>query len=244
MASGVQPLPPGVHIEAISEAINLFQKQWTTYVVATLLFGVIYMGAYFLMEIAMFAVLAAVSLTGSPGSYSGAFPFFAIPVGVGVAVVMGLVFVSMYYGIAAMALKQIRGYPIGIGDLFSVVRYSPRLLWTSICMGIAVVAGICLCIVPGLWACGSLRLAPFIALDQNKPAMESLSESWRVAGNFTVGMTMFGMMILIGFLQQAGAIACLVGLLATVPIGIIATCVEYFYFFPEAFGVQGMPAQA
>lgn len=240
MPSGVTPLPPGPHIEAISEAINLFQREWATYVLAALIMFGICGGIYGLLYFCLFATLGF----GSHPGASGDAPFLVFPVVALLYIVLALAYLGFYYGIAGMALKQIRGYPIAVSDVFGAFRFTLRLLGTNFLIGLASAVGICLCIVPGLWISGSLSLAPFIAIDQDKGVVDSLSESWRVAGTFGTGIALWGMMFLIGLVGMVGEFACCVGLLATVPISIIAMAVEYFYFFPNAFGVTdfGIPS--
>ena len=232
LPSGVTPRSPGPHLEAIGEAFTLFQRAWGTYVLATLIIGVLCTFLGGLIEGLIFAF--ARGLQNPPDTIS----LIAFLVVLAVLYVLVLIVATgLYYGLASMALKQIRGYPISVGDLFGAFRFSLRLTVTNFIVGIVSLIGFFFCIVPCLWFSGSLSLAPLIAMDQDKGVFESIGESWRVAGSFSTGIAVWAILFVIGLVGALGEIACFVGVLATIPIAVIATCIEYFYFFPEQFGV-------
>jgi uncharacterized membrane protein YwzB len=239
LPSSVRAMPPGLHTEAIGEAWQLFQKQSSTWAVASLICIVVYLAVYipnlFLtnyLEYGKFGIFPA------PGS---------VPSGAGFleSFVLGLIPMAILTGFGGsmflMALKQMRGQPIAVGDVFSAFGKVPQLMVAYICSIILTMIGFVLCIIPAFWVMGAFSLTPFAILDLNQGPFEALATSFRACGSAGSGFSMFGLLFLLGLIFWVGVIPCGLGLLVTVPLYSIALSIHYYYYFPEAFGPANAP---
>lgn len=102
--------------------------------------------------------------------------------------------------------------------------WAPEMFWkyflASLLVGLIVIVGLILLIVPGIiWG---LRYAfvPYLIIDRKLPVMDALRESARI----TLGhkWQLLGLVIVFALLNILGAIALLVGLLVTIPVTMLA----------------------
>ena len=77
-----------------------------------------------------------------------------------------------------MAIKQVRGHSISVGDMFSTKDVFPSLLGTLFLTGMATAFASLLCYVPALIVGGLLMLAVPLVVDQNLGPTEAMSRSW------------------------------------------------------------------
>lgn len=152
---------------------------------------------------------------------SGAAVVFAL-VGVFVGVV-GQLFVKM--GTISFALKA--------HDAPEVARFedlwAPEKFWSyliaSILVGLIVVAGIILLIVPGIiWAL-RFMFVPYLIIDRKLDVSAAMRESSRI----TLGhkWQLLGLVVVLGLLNILGLLALIVGLLVTVPVTMLAVVHAY-----------------
>ncbi len=240
LTSGVRALPPGAHIEAIGEAYTLFSREWTTWVAATLvavgIYIVLYIPTLFVssyLQYGDFSIAPQPGRLPNPVGFLESFLFSLVP---------ACVYTMLGAGMIKMAIRQIRGLPIQVSDVFSGFRDVPRLIGAYICFAIMMLVGTIFCCIPGLWVMGAFSLTPFLIIDQKMGVFEALGASYRAAGGIVVGLTMFGLLILLSLVHSAGLIACGVGVLASLPVALIAMTIHYYYFFPEAFPSTPTPA--
>jgi hypothetical protein len=117
---------PGVRWEWISEAWNLFTKQWSAWVlmilVMCLVMGLIYLPFY---AIAFFSMMPSVSEDGAVSAGAGFLPIVIFPV-----MYLAIVCVASWLsgGLYSAAFKQLRGEQISVGDLFSGGRHFSRMI--------------------------------------------------------------------------------------------------------------------
>jgi len=110
-------------------------------------------------------------------------------------------------------------------DLFSCLPLFFKYLFSSILYGLIVLAGTILLIIPGIiWAIKFMFFSYFI-VDQGLGPVEALKRSGAITDGakwdlFGFGLLLFGINIL-------GALALLIGLLATIPTSMVATAYVY-----------------
>jgi DNA-directed RNA polymerase subunit RPC12/RpoP len=119
-------------------------------------------------------------------------------------------------GQAQIALKLARGLPAQFGDLFGGgSRFFP-VLGGSILAGLALVVGLLLCIVPGIFL--MLMFWPFyyLVVDEKAPVMESFEVAKTITeGNWGTVSLLWLVSIVVGFV---GLLACGVGILLAIPL--------------------------
>jgi hypothetical protein len=240
LPSGVRPLPPGVHIEAIGEAFTLFQQDWQTWVLASFILcaicGAIVIPVLFINNLLTYGQLSF--LNNRPSTFS----LIGYAESQLLSIASGFIQMLMQCGLASMALKKLRGQSIGVGDVFGAFRFAPRLLGAYFCLYLIFIVTFIACCIPFLWSLGALVLTPLIIIDQDKGVFDAIGTSVKGVGGFVNAVCMTGMAFLLSLIGGAGAIACIVGVVATIPLAAIALVVQYYYFFPEQFAVAQAPS--
>ena len=109
-------------------------------------------------------------------------------------------------------------------DLF---YYKPIVNYflTSIVVGIIVVIGLILLIVPGIFFALRLQYASYLIVDKNLGPIEAIKKSWKITHGNAWNLFFFG--ILLGLINILGVLCLLVGLFITVPLSMLATTFVY-----------------
>ncbi len=217
-----------VRFEAISEAWALFQQQASTWVLSALIVGVAIAIIYFLVMVVMVGAMVGAAHVPSMGETGrSASPFFAMFsfTGIIAGLLMYVLVQLLLAGLIKMAIKQIKGEPIAIGDITSALDVLPAVIGASIVIGIITTIGSYLCVVPGLVAGGLLMLAIPLIVDHRAGAMESLSMSFDTLKSEWLMATLFFLVVYI--IIGIGAIPCGLGLLVTIPLGLLSIAVIY-----------------
>jgi hypothetical protein len=154
----------------------------------------------------------------------------------GILIVLGVTIISAPVSTIFMAglfkyyLKLIRGEPAGVSDAFS--GFGPRtgqLILLSLVQMILLMIGYMLCVIPGIYLSAAWYFALPLVIDRGLnfwPAMElsrrMVSKHWFIV---------FAAMLVFGLVAMLGVIACGIGILATMPIGMIALMYAYETIF-------------
>ena len=135
-------------------------------------------------------------------------------------------------GMAATALKAVRGQPVSYGDVFSGGRYFGAMLVASILVGLATTVGLLLCIVPGVILALGLGLYSYAVVDEGASGVDAVKRSWELTQGHKLNLFLFGLIgVLVGI---AGLLACGVGILVVGPMAIIGQA----YIFARLKGEQ------
>lgn len=226
---------PGVRWEWISEAWNLFTKQWTAWVlmilVTVLVMAVIYVPFYFIV---FFSMMPSVSDDGVVSTGSGGLPILIFPVMYGALACAASWLAGGLYG---AAFKQLRGEQISVGDLFSGGRYFTRMIVATILIGILAGIGSIFCLIPGLIVAGLAFLTAPMIVEGGKGAIDAIKASIEVTKKDWIMFTIFA--IALGFIAGAGGMACGVGVLATYPLLFLGQALAY----RDLVGIPGAESQ-
>ena len=114
-----------------------------------------------------------------------------------------------------------------VSDLFKTNGVFWQYLATSILVGLIVIGGLLLLIVPGIIWLLKYQFAMPLVVDKKL----DITESIRKSGEITQGHKgwLFGFAIVLGLVNIAGALALLVGLLVTIPL----TTMAYIYVYRQ-----------
>jgi hypothetical protein len=214
---------PSVRWEWISEAWNLFTKQWSVWVVMILVtvlaVGLIYLPLYF---VALFSMAPSVSEDGIVTPASGFLPIVIFPVGyLAIMCVMSWLTGGLY----SAAFKQLRGEQIAVGDLFSGGQYFSRMIGALLLVGIASGIGSIFCLIPGLIVYGLAFLTAPMIVEGGKGSIDAIKASIEVTKKDWIMFTLFAIALII--IAEAGAIACGFGVLATLPLLFLGHALAY-----------------
>lgn len=191
----------GSHLEV---AWRLFKRHWTSFVLAELAI----VAAWLALELAVVAVHRA-----SIPTTAGWVAWLALHLG------FLWLFCELMAGIHAMALRAVDGgvpvFTAGLGDFERGRSYvmASLLYWT------AILAGLCLAIVPGIVVAVRWALFRFALADESCSALTSLHEAASLSTSH--GWRLFRLLALSAALNVAGAALLGFGLLIAFPVTVM-----------------------
>jgi uncharacterized membrane protein len=131
----------------------------------------------------------------------------------------------MQIGVLKISLKFCDGEKPDFSELFKNYRLFWRFLGASLLVGLIVVGGFILLIVPGIiWAI-RYSFVNYLIVDKNCGIMESLHKSREITEGKKGGLFVF--FIILGLINILGLICLGVGLFATVPTSMLALAFVY-----------------
>jgi len=140
-------------------------------------------------------------------------------------------------GMVKIALKQLRGQPLNISDLFGAFSYGVPLALASMLYALGVILGSFLLVVPALLFAGVCLLTMPLIVDQRMDAVKAMSTSIKMLSP-QMGAALLTYFLL-SLLAGVGYFACGIGFLATFPILPMGMALVYRDSFPERF--QNLP---
>ncbi len=132
----------------------------------------------------------------------------------------------LYLGSIRLALNIARGEPASISDLFSQGEKVVTTVVTNILFGLAILLGVVLLIIPGIWAALTFSLFWFMIVDQNAGVFDSLKMSAAaMRGNKLVLLGLW--LALTGITLPIIILTCGLGALLVTPFVLIVLTVVY-----------------
>jgi uncharacterized membrane protein len=142
-----------------------------------------------------------------------------------------------HVGLTRLWLDTARGTPPKFETLFSGADRFLPMLALNVILGLAVVVGCVLLIVPGVFAMLIYQLAPYYVVEGRMGPIQALQKSWEVSSGqrgelFVLALAGIGLGIL-------GVLMCCMGLMVTIPVYWVATAVA----FTRAAGMSVAPLE-
>jgi len=193
--------------------------------------------AFFIVLFIIFFLVSAIgsglnAALGNLSEQKGAAAALAVLVMFLVVLVVQVVSIIMQIGLVKIALEFVDSRKPTYAELFNNYRFFWRYLFASILVGLIVLGGFLLLIVPGIvWA---LKYGQFTYLIVDKKAgiMESIKKSGQITYGAKWDLFVFGLLLLV--INIAGALCFLVGLFATVPTTLLAMAHVYRQLLAKA----------
>ena len=223
--------------DAISYGWKKFTENWQPYVLALVVFavvGAVLYGIYY-------AILGLFGFFGSSSSDAG----FTVDPVTGELVydsVGGATFVSSLLLIALMSLvfavygwfvqsaiirgslATTAGRPVEFKSFFATDKLG-TIIGAGVLVGIMTAIGMFLCYLPGILVAFASQFFMFFILERNLGVIDSIKASWSfVFKNFGPLILLFLLSLLVYFV---GALLCGVGLLAAIPVIVLAQTYAY-----------------
>jgi len=233
---------PSVRWEWISEAWNLFTKQWSAWVLMILVMYLVLFAMYLVIYLPLFGLIMSASMTSS-------FPQDGeIPTGpvfpVGLFMLFPVIFLAiacvtswLFGGLYNAAFKQLRGEQVSVGDLFTGGKYFVRILGAQLLIGIAYFIGSFLLFIPALIVLGLTFLTVPMIVEGGKGTIDAIKGSIEITKRDWIMFTLFA--IALSFIAFAGSLACGVGVLATLPLLFLGHALVY----RDCVGMRGAQRQ-
>jgi len=147
-------------------------------------------------------------------------------------IAIALVGPALSAGYFVYTRKKIRGEPAVFEDFFGGFEFLGQLFLLGIVSDILIAAGILLCILPGLYLMLGYMFAGFLVVARRMdfwPAMEAS----RRAVTANIGPVILLVLAFIG-INILGALACLVGLIITIPMTYCSSVVAFGIIFDDS----------
>jgi uncharacterized membrane protein len=141
-------------------------------------------------------------------------------------------------GYITISLKLADNAKPELGDLFSRVHLFFKYLGGSILLGLIVLGGLILLIVPGIvWAL-KFQFFSYFVIDKELGPVEALRKSAAITEGAKWNLLLFGL-VLVG-INILGALALVVGLFATIPTTMVALAFVYRKLLAQAEAAQAI----
>jgi len=118
------------------------------------------------------------------------------------------------FGASFAFLKAARGDKVEIKDMFAAFKNYLNAVFASLLVGVIVVFGLILLIVPGIIFACKLAFTPYLVVDRKMDAIEAIKTSWRMTDGYAWNVFFIGLLAIpIGI---AGLLALGVGIIVSV----------------------------
>ncbi len=118
------------------------------------------------------------------------------------------------FGVSFASLKAARGDKLEIKDMFEAFRNYLNAVFASLLVGVIIVFGLVLLIVPGIIFACKLAFTPYLVVDRKMEAIEAVKTSWRMTDGYAWDVFLIGLLAIpIGI---AGLLALGVGVIVSV----------------------------
>ncbi len=147
------------------------------------------------------------------------------PLGILLIIAVVVLTIIVRIGYTKIYLKMADGQPVKIKEIFTEYKLFWKYLGVSILMGLAIMIGFILLIIPGIIFALMYSMAPLILIDTNSGVVTSMKESAAITkGNRIKLLFFFFVACIVNFV---GLAAFGLGLLFTVPVTMFASIHVY-----------------
>jgi len=138
------------------------------------------------------------------------------------------------YGVTFAFLKAARGDKLEIKDMFAAFKNYWNAVLASLFVGVIIVIGLVLLIVPGIIFACKLAFTPYLVVDRKMAVMEAIEESWRMTGGHAWKVFFIGLLAIP---------ICIAGLLCFI-VGIIISIMLVGLAFASLYNAVSMSGKA
>lgn len=218
------PSSPGSYSvgNAFSYAFKKFQDNIVPLILITLILLVGVAIIQFIGNIITAAATPDVKFNFDTGEYEGGGGGFF-----GISMILSLLFSALSIainlivqaGIIKASLALTRGQKIDIGSAFNGINWA-QVVVASLIIAVMTFVGLILCILPGIVVIFFTSYTLYFVIDRNQDAMTAIKSSFAMVKDNAGKLIVFFLASLAAYI--VGACLCGVGLLAAIPIVIIA----------------------
>lgn len=169
---------------------------------------------YFL-ELFLIGIIAfVIGIPSGMGGWSG-----DAVAGVGILSVLGFIYGILIvgpvdYGVAFANLKAARGDKLIVKDMFEAFRNYWNAVLANLLVGIIVLIGFIILIIPGIIFACKLAFTPYLVVDRKMEVIEAVKESWRMTNGYAWKVFFIGLLAIP--ISIAGFICFGVGIIVAV----------------------------
>jgi uncharacterized membrane protein len=218
-----------VRWEWIGEGWNMFTQRWAMWVIHMLVFVLVVMAI--IAPIYIIAIVSTVAAGASEQPEAPGAIFFLAMLLLYPLLLLAVAFLAA--GTYKTAMKQLRGEPTSLGDLFSGADCFLRVLGAILLVAILAAIGGVFCIIPGLIVQGLCFFTIPLVVERGMGPIEAIQASINATKQDWLMITLFALVV--GLIASIGGVLCGVGALVSYPLLFTITSVAY----RDVFGVAG-----
>lgn len=229
-ASGYYGGPPQVDFGWLSQGWEMFKRDTTTWILAMLIAGLIGIAVIGGVDFALGLTSAGANAQATPTNTMGWLRLF-LPRSIGQVVGAMLQYVVttlLSAGLYRMAIKQVRGQAISVGDLFAIGDVIAPVLVFSLIRFVLSYCGTLLCCIPGLIVDGLLLFAPLYIVAEGASPMDAITRSFNALKGQWLMATLY--YFVASLFVGLSVLACCVGELAAAPVFILSVAIGFTQF--------------
>lgn len=210
--------------EWITEAWNLLTAKWQTWVVISIIFIIPIGMIYGFMQYFGYKTQAPIT---EGNLIQSLIENFMQSITLGLVTQFLITFVSAFFigGIFNTAFKQLNGEEISPSDIFSGTEFYVNILVASLIISLLEFAGAFLCYIPSLIVRGLFFMTIPLIVRKNLSPLDAMKESFNATKGDWVMYTFFAFVV--ALLSALGVVACIVGVVFTLPLLFLTTAVAY-----------------
>jgi uncharacterized membrane protein len=207
---------------AFSYAFKKFQENVVPLLLITLILLVGVVVIQVIGNIVQAAVVPDLTFNFETGEYEGGGGGFF-----GIAMILSFVFGALSWavslviqaGIIKASLAMTRGQKVDIGSAFNGINWA-QVVIASLIIGVLTFIGLILCILPGIVVIFLTSFTLYFVIDRNQDAVAAIKSSVAMVKDNVGTLIVFFLATLAAYI--VGACLCGVGLLAAIPIIVLA----------------------
>ncbi len=212
---------------AFSYAFKKFQDNFLPLILLTLIIVVGAVVIQIIGNIIQAAVIPDLTYNANTGQFEGGGGGFF-----GIAMILGFLFGALSFvfnlviqsGIIKASLALTRGQKVDVGSSFAGINWA-QVVIAALIIGLMTFVGLILCILPGLVVIFFTSYTLYFVVDRGQDAMTAIKSSFGMVKDNFGALILFFLASLAAYI--VGACLCGVGLLAAIPIVIIAQAYTY-----------------
>lgn len=147
------------------------------------------------------------------------------------SLLLSIVSIILEIGSINLVLKLVDGNKGDIKDVYTYSNLPIKVFKTFVaCIfaGIAIVGGLILLVIPGIYVAVRLQFFTYYIVDKDAGVMDALKMSWNLTKNGKLNLFLFDLLLVL--LNFGGALLLGVGLLLTLPLSLAAMALLYRKF--------------
>lgn len=149
-----------------------------------------------------------------------------------VRLILMLIQLFLSLGFTKIMLRLVQDKYVEVVDMFNNFRPFLSYFIASFLYGLAVMAGLFLLIVPGIFVAIRFQFYPYFILENGDRSLEALYKSYQASQNLTLELFLFGVVVVV--LNIVGMLLFGIGVLFTYPLTTLATATVYKSLITDA----------
>jgi uncharacterized membrane protein len=232
-----------LRFEVIGEAWRILQSSFGIWIPAILVVLVLSIGISFGLSF-LLAPLFGISMFSMRPEPVAAITITYVIAQVAMSLLAGIFSYALMGGLYLMAIRQVRGERIEVGDVFKALPMAGNLIGAYLLTSLMFFVGFVLCILPGFVLIGLTMFTVPLIVDRRLGAVDAIGQSINALKKDWILAPVF--LIVVGIVSSLGVIACGIGLLFTYPLLFLCLALAYRDIFdvpqqPAYYPPTGMP---